>query len=113
MKNYPLTWIVASLMLNACAFQTDVPTAAQRKAAGIVVVSYESPNFASQKAEEQEGVNLATKKCAQLNYTTAEPQGRASKECSNKADYLTGRCNVWTVTRQYQCKNSADAVNPK
>jgi hypothetical protein len=112
MKNYPLTWIVAVLLLNACAFQTDVPTAAQRKAAGLIVLSYESPNFASVQAEEQEGVNLATKKCALLNYTTAEPQGHASKECSNKADW-TGRCNVWTITRQYQCKNSADAGKPK
>ena len=113
MKNYRLTWIIALSLLNACAFKTDVPTAAQRKAAGIIVLSYESPNFASAQAEEQEGVNLATKKCVQLNYTAAEPQGHASKECSNKADYWSGRCNVWTVTRQYQCKNSADIAKPK
>jgi hypothetical protein len=113
MKYYPLTWIVALLLLNACAFQTAVPTAAQRKAAGIIVLSYESPNFASQPAEDQEGVNLATKKCAQLNYTTAEPLGHAGKECSIKADYMTGRCNVWTITRQYQCKNLAETAKPK
>jgi hypothetical protein len=108
-----LTWLAAALLLGACSlFQTDMPTAAQRKAAGLISLSYESPNFASIQAEEQEGLNLATKKCAQLNYTAAEPQGHASKECSNTADW-TGRCTVWTVTRQYQCKNLASDVKPK
>ena len=113
MKNYRLAWIVALLQLNACAVQTAMPSAAQRKAAGIIVLSYESPNFASQAVEDQQGVNLATKKCAQLNYNSAEPIGHASKECSSKADYMTGRCNVWTITHQYQCKKSLDTAKPK
>ena len=112
MKIYTLTWIVAFSLLNACAFQTNALTVEQRRAAGIIVLSYESPNFASVQTEEEEGLALAAKKCAELKFSAVEPQGYATKVCSNQADF-TGRCNVWTVTRQYQCKNSADTDKPK
>jgi YecR-like lipoprotein len=103
MKTYVLTLLAVVSLLNACASQNEL-TAAQRKAAGIIVLSYESPNFASVESEDQEGLNLAAKKCAEIQYGAVESQGRAYKTCSNQADW-TGRCVVWTVTRQYQCKN--------
>ena len=112
MKKRLLIGVVASVLMTGCNYLNNWQTEEERKAAGIIELSYEIPDFALKKTEEQTGLGLAVRKCAPMGYTGAEPLGHPARTCSYQAN-TTAPCNIWTVTREYQCTGGAAGVKGK
>jgi len=68
---------------------------------GVVRVSYEYPEFKQPSLSDAQALEVAARRCNGWGYHDAEPIAGQIRQCSNKDD---GNCDLWTVTREYQCK---------
>lgn len=86
--------------LTGCAAQkTLMPTGGSR-ADGTIKLSYEFTAFEVPTVDQQQGIDVATKRCAAWGYSGTEAFGGSTKSCAN---YSMGSCNAWLVTVEYQC----------
>jgi hypothetical protein len=67
---------------------------------GLVRVSYEYPEFHEPQLSEAQAMKLAESRCNVWGYDDAEPIAGQLRQCSNVEN---GNCNLWTVTREFQC----------
>ena len=96
--------LVASLLLlglGACASTDRWSAAGGNREAGVVRLSYEYPEFHQPQMSDAAAEKLALNRCNAWGYQQAEPIEGQVRQCSNKDD---GNCNLWTVTREFQCK---------
>jgi hypothetical protein len=56
---------------------------------------------------DAEAEKLALNRCNSWGYQQAEPIEGQVRQCSNTDD---GNCNLWMVTREFQCKQSKGAT---
>ena len=92
---------LAMLALAACA-TTDKWNAGGSRERGVVKLSYEYPEFKQPEMNEAEADLLALNRCHSWGYEKVEPIAGQIRQCANMDD---GNCNLWSVTREYQCKN--------
>ena len=65
-------------------------------------VSYDYAEFQQPEMSDTEANALALNRCNAWGYREAEPIAGQLRQCANMED---GNCNLWTVTREYQCKD--------
>ena len=97
--------LVLMSTLAACATtgHEKWSSAGGNRETGVVRVSYEYPEFHQPKVSDAQAAALALNRCNTWGYKTAEPIAGQIRECANTED---GNCNLWTVTREFQCKDA-------
>jgi YecR-like lipoprotein len=92
--------------LAGCATSQNWQSAGGNRAQGVVRVSYEYPeNHQPQMSEAQAG-KLALSRCNAWGFRKAEPIEGQVRQCANMDD---GNCDLWSVTREYQCSEGEGA----
>jgi len=92
--------IAASGAIAGCTTSKQWNVSGGEKAAGLVRVSYEFPEAHEPALSEKAAQQLAEHRCEGWGYDDAEPIAGQLRQCSNMDD---GSCNLWTVTREFQC----------
>ena len=90
------------LGLTACASTQKWGAAGGNREAGVVRLSYEYPEFHQPQMSDTQAEALALNRCNAWGYQEAEPIAGQVRQCANMEG---GNCNLWTVTREYQCKD--------
>lgn len=100
-----LKFIAAALLLNlaACATSQEWSVSGGDRSFGVVRVSYEYPEFQQPAVTDEQAEKIALGRCAGWGFDDAEPIAGQIRQCSNMEG---SNCNLWTVTREYQCKQA-------
>lgn len=93
------------LTLTACATTHKWTAAGGNREQGVVRIAYEYPEFEQPQMNEAEADELALNRCQAWGYEKVEPIAGQIRQCANMDD---GNCNLWSVTREYQCKTSGE-----
>lgn len=91
------------LLLAGCASSERWTAAAGNREQGVVRVSYEYPEFQQPEMSDAEADSMALNRCNAWGYEKVEPIAGLIRQCANMD---AGNCNLWSVTREYQCKNA-------
>jgi len=94
-----------TLTLAACATTDKWTPAGGNREQGVVRIAYEYPEFEQPDMSEAEAEKLALNRCHAWGYEKMEPIAGQIRQCANMDD---GNCNLWSVTREYQCKTSGE-----
>jgi hypothetical protein len=86
--------------LGGCASASGWSAAGGSRELGVVRLSYEYPEFQQPEMSESQAAALAAERCSAWGFSKAEPIEGQLRQCANVDD---GNCNLWTVTREYQC----------
>jgi hypothetical protein len=94
--------LLASILsgLAGCASGRNWTPSGGDREKGVVRLSYEYPEFKQPQMSDSQAAKLAQNRCNAWGYRNAEPIAGQVRECANVDD---GNCNLWTVTREYQC----------
>ncbi|HEY6124641.1 MAG TPA: YecR family lipoprotein [Steroidobacteraceae bacterium] len=93
------------LSLAACATTSGQKWAVSGgdRSDGVVRISYEYPEFHQPTVSDEQAMKLALGRCEGWGFDDAQPIAGQVRKCAN----MDGtNCNLWTVTREYQCKTS-------
>jgi YecR-like lipoprotein len=98
----------AALLLNlaACATSQKWAVSGGDRQGAVVRVSYEYPEFHQPDVSDDQAMKIALGRCAGWGYDQAEPIAGQTRQCSNMEG---SNCDLWTVTREYQCSSSHGA----
>jgi YecR-like lipoprotein len=94
--------------LSACVSTQQGLHTGGDKDAGLVRVSYQYSQFHQPKVDDAQTMTLAENRCSAWGYQRAEPVAGLVRECSNMEG---GNCDLWTVTREFQCSSGAKDGN--
>ena len=104
--------VSAALLLNlaACATSQKWGISGSDRNGGVVQVSYEYPEFHQPDVSDAQAMKIALGRCSGWGYDKVEPLPGQTRQCSNMEG---ANCDLWTVTREYQCstKDGAFATN--
>jgi hypothetical protein len=104
-----LALLIPLLAAAGCATGPEVWTAAGGdRDLGIVRVSYEYANAVDPGFDESATARIAENRCAAWGYDHAEVIPGNLRNCSVKSGE---RCELWKVTREYQCQQDAAFAN--
>ena len=99
------TLILVILAAAGCATAPDSWTASDSdRNLAIVRVSYEYAKVADPRLDAGQASELAQSRCAAWGYDRAEVIPGNLRNCSAKS---AERCDLWKVTREYQCLDDA------
>jgi hypothetical protein len=108
-RTYPLIAAVVLLMnLAGCATNKQWNVSGGDREAGVVRVSYEYPEFKEPAVSDAQAAELAASRCDLWGYDDAQPIAGQIRQCSNMDG---GDCDLWRVTRSYQCTKDAAYVS--
>ena len=93
------------LALSGCVSTQHWSATGGNKEAGLVRVSYQYPEFHQPDVSDVQAMALAENRCEAWGYQRAEPVPGVVRECSNMD---AGNCDLWTVTREFQCRGDAE-----
>jgi hypothetical protein len=105
MSRYFLTVLITALLLpglTACTSTQTWASAGGNRQDGVVRLSYDYAEFHQPEMSDAEAKSLALNRCNAWGYREAEPIAGQVRQCANMDD---GNCNLWTVTREFQCKD--------
>lgn len=103
------TLVLISLAnLAGCATAKQWSVSGGDRAAGLVRISYEYPEFKEPVLSDSQAAELAASRCDQWGYDDAEPIAGQIRQCSSMA---AGDCDLWRVTREYQCTKDGAYVS--
>ncbi|OOF39880.1 hypothetical protein BKK49_07075 [Rodentibacter rarus] len=91
---------VVSALLAGCSVHKDLVATGGSKADGTIELSYAYGGFEVPKISEEQGLELAKKRCSSWGYKNAEKFGGKKQVCTMPTGF---GCNEFTVTMQYQC----------
>jgi hypothetical protein len=94
--------------LAGCATSKQWSVSGAEKDEGLVRVSYEFPEAREPVVSEKAAHELAEHRCEGWGYDDAQPIPGQLRQCSDMDD---GSCNLWTVTREYQCTREVAQAN--
>jgi hypothetical protein len=92
---------VTGVLMTGCAVNKDWSATGGSRADAVVRLSYELQEMEKPVLNEQQAVNLATRRCKSWGYSGAEAFGGVTRQC-NATGGFSG-CSQWTVTKEYQC----------
>lgn len=95
-----------AVVLSGCAVSKQWEATGGSKADGVVRLSYEVGSMQTAKLNEQQGIDLATRRCKTWGYTGAEAFGGATRRCNAGSGF---GCDQWVITKEYQCTGEAPA----
>ena len=88
--------------LAGCASTQKWSAAGGNREQGLVRVAYEYPEFHQPEMSARQAEALALDRCNAWGYSKAEPIEGQIRQCANVDD---GNCNLWSVTREFQCSD--------
>jgi hypothetical protein len=88
------------LSLAGCASTRGWAPSGGDRERGVVRLSYEYPEFHQPEVSDSQAAALALNRCYAWGFRKAELIKGQIRQCANVDD---GNCNLWTVTREYQC----------
>jgi YecR-like lipoprotein len=88
--------------LAACASTQKWSSAGGNREDGVVRVAYEYPEFQQPEVSDAQAQKVALGRCNSWGYRSAEPKAGQVRQCANMDK---GNCDLWTVTREFQCGN--------
>ena len=91
-----------TLTLAACATTDKWTPAGGNREQGVVRIAYEYPEFEQPEMSETEAEKLALNRCNAWGFREAQPIAGRIRQCANMD---AGNCDLWSVTREYQCTN--------
>jgi hypothetical protein len=97
-----LLCITLLLGLTGCASTEKWASSGGNREAGVVRLSYEYAEFRQPEMSDAEAEILALSRCKAWGFRDSEPIAGQIRQCANMED---GNCNLWTVTREFQCSN--------
>lgn len=92
--------IAATATFAGCATNKQWAVSGGEKNEGLVRVSYEYQEYREPQVTEAAAQELAQHRCEGWGYDDAQPIAGQLRQCSNMDN---GDCDLWTVTREYQC----------
>lgn len=92
-----------TLELGACASTQQWSAAGGDREHGLVRLSYQYPEFHQPTMSDAQATAMALSRCNSWGYRQVEPIDGQVRQCANVDD---GNCNLWTVTREFQCSGS-------
>lgn len=98
---------LASVFAGCASSRQWAVTGAERNE-GLVKVSYEFAEYRDPALSEQQALQTALHRCEGWGYDHAEPIAGQLRQCSNMDD---GNCNLWMVTREFQCTREVAQAN--
>jgi len=101
-KPIPTVLVFTLLALTGCASTEKWASAGGNRQDGVVRLSYEFAESRQPEMSDTEAEALALNRCNAWGYQVAEPIAGQVRRCANMEE---GNCNLWTVTREYQCKD--------
>jgi hypothetical protein len=99
--------ITLTASFAGCATNKQWAVSGGEKNEGLVRVSYEFEEYREPKVTEAAAQALALHRCEGWGYEDARPIAGQLRQCSNMDD---GDCDLWTVTREYQCTREVAQV---
>lgn len=100
---------LAFLLVYGCATPKEWTATSGSRSDGIVKLSYDQYELESPILNEQQAIDIATKRCSSWGYTSAEAFGGVTRRC-NQFGGLSG-CSHFTITKEFQCTNAiSDAL---
>lgn len=93
--------ILSMFLLCACATNKEWTATGGSRSDGVVRLSYEYGAMEIPRVQEDQGNELASRRCKTWGYSGAEAFGGISKVCNLPDGW--GGCNQWLVTKEYQC----------
>ena len=99
----------AALLLNlvACATSPEWGVSGGDRSGGVVRVSYEYPEFQQPAVSDEQARKIAQGRCSGWGYDDAQPVPGQTRQCSKMEG---ANCDLWTVTREYQCTSADGAM---
>lgn len=101
--------VVGMLLLGVmvgCVTPKDWAAISGSRDGGTVKLGYQYGAFESPQLDEQQALTTAIRRCTAWGYQGAEAFGADMKSCISYSTGAYGGCNVWQVTREYQCLNN-------
>lgn len=95
------------LQLAACASTQHWSAAGGDRQHGVVRLSYEYPEFHQPTMSEAQAEATALNRCNSWGYRKVEAIAGQVRQCANVDD---GNCNLWTVTREFQCSDGVASL---
>ena len=100
--------LALTAIVTGCATSKDWTVTGGEKEQGLVRVSYEFPEYQEPAVSEERAEKLALNRCEGWGYDDAQPIAGQLRRCSNMDN---GNCNLWMVTREYQCTREVAQAN--
>ena len=88
------------LFVGACASVPQWSPSSSNRELGVARVSYEHTRAEKPALSDAQAIELATHRCAAWGYARPEMIPGELRDCSVSHD---GSCDLWKVTREYQC----------
>lgn len=95
--------LLAMAAFTGCASTQKWSPAGGNREQGLVRLSYEYSEYQQPALSDSQADALALNRCNAWGYRKVEPIAGQLRQCANMDD---GNCNLWTVTREYQCKDN-------
>src|SRR3954469_4500253 len=89
--------------LTGCATPQKWSSSGGNRERGLVRLSYEYSEYRQPSVSEAQAQSLALNRCNAWGFKKVEPIAGQVRECANMDD---GNCDLWTVTREFQCKDN-------
>jgi hypothetical protein len=93
--------------LAGCASTQKWSPSGGSREEGLVRVSYEYPEFQQPEMSDAQAEKVALGRCNAWGYRGALPKAGQVRQCANMDK---GNCDLWTVTREYQCSGGEGAL---
>ena len=99
-----LSLLALAALLTACATTPKWSVSGADRKDAVVKVSYEYPEFHQPKVTDEQAFKAALGRCSGWGYDDAQLIAGQVRECANSQG---ANCNLWMVTREYQCIDDA------
>lgn len=100
--------LVLTVFLSGCATQKDWVATGGSRSDGIVKLSFEEASLERAELNEQQGIDMAKKRCLSWGYSGAEAFGGVTRTCNLANGY---GCLQWFVTKEYQCTGKPSSTD--
>lgn len=102
---FRIAFVLAMVFLAGCATNKEWTATGGSRSDGVVRLSYDYGPMEVPKLQEQQAIDLASKRCGTWGYSGAEAFGGVTRTCNLHDGF--GGCNQWLVTKEFQCTGSA------
>lgn len=98
---------VAVVCFSGCTTTRDWAATGGSRADGVVRLAYEQGEFETVNVSEQQGIDLAARRCASWGYEGAEAFGGSTRDCTQLGGF--SGCARYRITKEFQCTGQGNA----
>ncbi len=98
--------ILLTALIFGCATTKNWSATGGSRSDGVIRLSYEYGELEAPVLNEQQGTDIAIKRCNAWGYSAAEAFGGTTRVC-NQFGGIGGGCARFLVTKEFQCTNAS------